>query len=333
MLKILFRTSGGRNTKKELGLGHIYRCINLTNHLQSHEIQFLIEDYGSVLKLLQEHGFEKIVKLPLYISETDDLKKTSDYILKNKIDLLIIDKYGFSNQYVKSLKKITKTIIISDLKNISFDADLLINGFIGYDNGIIFNKFKTKCFLGPKYQILNKEYEKSHNYKKKYDLLITLGGFDAHDLLELILKKIYIINKKIKIKIILGPATIKIPNIKKFRKSTIQIDVIKKTNSMKKLISNSRFGICGGGITTYEFASLQVPFAIVCQYPHQIITAREWDKKKLAKNLGFIQKNESKIDLFLEQLFNNQVNLKISKIIDGLGSKRVAKEIQKILKN
>lgn len=333
MVKILFRTSGGRNTKKELGLGHIYRCINLTNHLKSHEIQFLIEDYGSVFKLLHENGFKKIVKLHVNLSEIDDLKKTSNYILKNNIDLLIIDKYGYSNHYVKTLKKIVKTVMISDLRNISFDSDLLINGFIGYDNSVIFNKFKTKCFLGPKYQILNKEYEKSYNYKKKYDLLITLGGFDANNLLELILKKIYKIDKKLKIKIILGPATIKIPNIKKFEKSSIHIDLIKKTKSLKKDISNSKFGVCGGGITSYEFASLQVPFAIVCQYPHQIITAREWEKKKIAKNLGFIQKNEAKIDLFLEQLFNDQINLKMSKIIDGLGSKRVAKEIQKILKN
>ena len=58
MAKILFRTSGGRIPKRELGLGHIYRCLNLGHQLKPHEIQFLIEDYGAVSSLLREHGFK-----------------------------------------------------------------------------------------------------------------------------------------------------------------------------------------------------------------------------------------------------------------------------------
>ncbi|WP_413882583.1 hypothetical protein, partial [Desulfobacula sp.] len=61
----------------------------------------------------------------------------------------------------------------------------------------------------------NQEYEKKQNYKKKYDLLITVGGFDAYNLLEIILKKISKYEKKIKIKIILGHATKKTSIINK----------------------------------------------------------------------------------------------------------------------
>ena len=53
-MKILFRTSGGSNPKNELGMGHIYRCINLSKKLESHENLFLIEDFGSVTKLFKE---------------------------------------------------------------------------------------------------------------------------------------------------------------------------------------------------------------------------------------------------------------------------------------
>ena len=207
MAKILFRTSGGRIREKELGLGHVFRCINLGYQLKPHQIQFLIEDYGSVSPLLHEHGFKKSFNLIPGISVNDDIKKTITYILKNKITLLIIDKYGLTNRYVKALKKIVRVVVISDLKKIEYDSDLVIDGFIGFNNKIGTNKFKTKCLLGPKYQILNQEYEKKQNYKKKYDLLITVGGFDAYNLLEIILKKISKYEKKIKIKIILGHAT------------------------------------------------------------------------------------------------------------------------------
>ncbi len=333
MEKILFRTSGGRIRKKELGLGHVFRCINLGYQLKSHQIQFLIEDYGSVSPLLHEHGFKKIFNLIPGISINDDIKKTVAHILKNKITILIVDKYGLTNLYVKTLKKIVRVVVISDLKNIEYDSDLVINGFIGFNNKIKTNKFKIKCLLGPKYQILNQQYAKKQHYKKKYDLLITVGGFDANNLLEIILKKISKYEKKIKIKIILGHATKNKSIISKFVTKSNEITIINKTNNMKKEISSTKFGICAGGITTYEFAALHIPFAIVCQYKHQIFTANEWHKRKIAKNLGFIQKEPKKIDLFLNHLMQNKIILNHSNLVDGLGSKRVAMEILHLTKN
>ena len=333
MEKILFRTSGGRIRKKELGLGHVFRCINLGYQLKSHQIQFLIEDYGSVSPLLHDHGFKKIFNLIPGISINDDIKKTVAHILKNKITILIVDKYGLTNLYVKTLKKIVRVVVISDLKNIEYDSDLVINGFIGFNNKIKTNKFKIKCLLGPKYQILNQQYAKKQHYKKKYDLLITVGGFDANNLLEIILKKISKYEKKIKIKIILGHATKNKSIISKFVTKSNEITIINKTNNMKKEISSTKFGICAGGITTYEFAALHIPFAIVCQYKHQIFTANEWHKRKIAKNLGFIQKEPKKIDLFLNHLMQNKIILNHSNLVDGLGSKRVAIEILNLTKN
>ena len=333
MEKILFRTSGGRIRKKELGLGHVFRCINLGYQLKSHQIQFLIEDYGSVSPLLHEHGFKKIFNLIPGISINDDIKKTVAHILKNKITILIVDKYRLTNLYVKTLKKIVRVVVISDLKNIEYDSDLVINGFIGFNNKIKTNKFKIKCLLGPKYQILNQQYAKKQHYKKKYDLLITVGGFDANNLLEIILKKISKYEKKIKIKIILGHATKNKSIISKFVTKSNEITIINKTNNMKKEISSTKFGICAGGITTYEFAALHTPFAIVCQYKHQIFTANEWQKRKIAKNLGFIQKEPKKIDLFLNHLMQNKIILNHSNLVDGLGSKRVAIEILNLTKN
>jgi spore coat polysaccharide biosynthesis predicted glycosyltransferase SpsG len=224
-------------------------------------------------------------------------------------------------------------VVISDLKNIEYNSDLVIDGFIGFDNKISTNKFKTKCLLGPKYQILNQKYENKQNYKKIYDLLITVGGFDANDLLEIILKKISKYEKKIKIKIILGHATKKTTIINKFTKKSNNITIINKTNNLAKEIASTKFGICAGGITTYEFATLHVPFAIVCQYKHQIFTAKEWHKRKIAKNLGFIQKEPQKIDVFLNHLMQNKIILNSSNLVDGLGCKRVSVEILKMLKN
>ena len=144
-MKILFRTSGGRISKKQLGLGHIYRCINLSRELLSHDIVFLIEDYGSVSSLLKENNL-KYIKLKPGLSESSDIQTSLKIIKEKKIDLVIADKYGLTNKYSQAIKKITKLVVISDLKNIQYDADLLVNGFIGYKNKIMKNKYGTKSF-------------------------------------------------------------------------------------------------------------------------------------------------------------------------------------------
>lgn len=331
MAKILFRTSGGRAKKTQLGLGHIFRCINLSDELHSHELHFLIEDYGEVFCLLSNRGFKNISLLSPGLSEELDLKHTADYIIKNKINLLIIDKYKITNRFIKKIRNIVNVVVISDLKKISYNSDLVINGFIGFENKIIKNSYGTKCLLGPKYQILNKSYKKFKNSKKKFDLLISLGGYDANNLIEIILKKISKFTD-IKIRVILGHATKRNSNLQKILNKSPNIAIINRTNNLKKEISSSKFGICAGGITTYEFACMQVPFAILCQYPHQIITAREWNKRKVGKNLGFIKNNLRKFDYFLNQYIQNRIILNPTELVDGFGGERIAIEIEKILK-
>ena len=76
-LKILFRTYGGKIKNKQTGLGHIFRCINLSYHLKQHsEIHFLVEDYGGVKKIINQYGFKKFSSLEKNVTLTSDIKKT-----------------------------------------------------------------------------------------------------------------------------------------------------------------------------------------------------------------------------------------------------------------
>lgn len=335
-MRILFRTSGGRSREEELGLGHVYRCINLAKSLRSHKIYFLIEDYGGVKNLLVDKGFNDIFYLRKKIDLHEDVKKTIHFITSNKIDILIIDRYLLNPSYVKEIrKKNIKTAVITDLKNIEYSSDLVVSGFIGYRNQIRKNHFGTKCLLGPKYQILDERFASKKNiYKKKYDLLATFGGFDDYNISQLFLESILKYPTKIKTKIILGPSTIKSKEIATIQKNyKNHINIIQKTNNMHKEMSEARFGICAGGLTTYEFASLGVPFAIICQVKHQLVTAHQWHNKKIAINLGLIEKiSQSKINSFLHKITNRKISLKTPKrsIIDGRGSMRVANEIIRI---
>jgi len=334
---ILFRISGGQAFGKELGTGHIYRAMNIASKLKPNKLFFLVEDYGKSIAFLKKNGYQNIFKLKKEVDVKTDIEITKKIIQDNNIDILIVDKFDFNTKkFVKQLHKIIKTVVIPDVDKIDYDADLIINGFIGYNNQITKNRFGSKCILGPRYQIIHKNYEKKIlPKKKKYTILATFGGFDENNLFDIFCQNLENYLEQIKVKIILGPVTKKSKILKKLElEYPKNLFVVNETKNMRKEISETSFGFCAGGITTYEFATMNIPFAIICQYKHQLLTAKAWEKRKIAYNLGLPSKNSNiKIQKILNKIFTGNVNLVNNKghfIVDGLGSKRAADQILKL---
>jgi len=280
-LRILIRTAGGKETKEELGLGHVYRCLNLASEMKPNKIHFLLEDFGGAKEIVKQRGFRDIQILKKGVQLKDDLKITKNYLKKKKIDLVIVDRYHVKIKYIKDLKKIVRLVVISDLHNVEYPADLVVNGFIGFKNETKRNSYGSKCLLGPQYQIIDKRFsEKYPNIKPTYDLLITVGGYDEKNIIDMFLKCVQPYINKIKTKIIVGPVGKKSKLAQTLEKKyPSRLKIVKSTKNMKKEIILSKFGICSGGITSYEFVAMKKFFAIICVVKHQLITATEWEKK------------------------------------------------------
>ena len=326
-MKILFRIAGGARASNELGTGHIFRAINLSKMLKNHEIMFAIQDYGGIKEICKKMQILNTKFLSINNSIKEDYEETLKIIIKNDIDIVIVDKINTKKSYLKKLQSKIFTVYITDLIDYEFPANLVINGFVGLKNEIIKNKFNSKCVLGPSHQILSNRYMRKSKFKKKYDLLITFGGYDANNLIEKLCDILPKFLPKLKVKIILGPITKKPVCLKLMEnKFKSKLKVINYTNNLRKEILQSKFGLCSGGLTTYEFASSKVPFAIICQYSHQQLTAREWEKQGHAFNFGHNDKNLTiKIKNLLSNLIKNEIKLSIKdNVIDGFGVKRVA---------
>lgn len=336
-MKILIRTGGGRNLKKELGTGHIIRCLNLANKLKKRfDVVFLLEDYGGATEIIQRHGFKTIFQMKKNPTIKTDLKKTLEIIKKERIQAVIVDRYKMKIGYLKTLKKFVKLIVISDLKNMEYPGDLVVNGFIGYKNGKRTNSFGSLCLIGPAYQIINEKFAKKPKHQKKIKLLITFGGLDGHNIVDKIIEPIDSMKGKIKMKIILGFLAKKTPRIEMLQnKYKNSIKVIQKTNNMFKEIVNAEFGLCSGGLTTYEFASQEIPFGIISQVNHQLITAKAWTKTGLAENLGLVNDlNPKKVEMFFKKIASNSLKLKPRqkiRLVDGKGSERVSTAIAELI--
>ena len=75
-----------------------------------------------------------------------------------------------------------------------------------------------------------------------------------------------------------------------------------------------------------------IPFIIICDDTHQLITAKEWNKREIGINLGIVNKNtKQRLNSKIEQILNNKIKFKNGiKLVDGLGIERIANEILKI---
>ena len=180
---LLFRTAGGSTSNRELGLGHVFRCINLAKSLKGNRIKFLIEDYGSVKKILNNNGFSDISVVKSGITLKDDISSTLKIIKKERIHMLIVDKYKTNMRYTSEIKKKLPVTYISDLNVTKNPCNLLVNGFIGFENNII-NKSNQRLLLGPKFQIIDSRFLQPKKMKTKFDVLATFGGSDESRIIE-----------------------------------------------------------------------------------------------------------------------------------------------------
>jgi len=331
----LIRTAGGKANSNELGFGHIFRSLNLADQFKHQKIYFLIEDYGGVKKISVERGYTKIFSLKKDLPLKQQLVRTNSLLKKEKIDLIIIDRYKVKKSYVKQISKNVKTVVISDLYKLDFEANLLVNGFIGYKNKIFKNKYGTRCLVGPDFQIVDQKFSKrGKNVGGNFNILATFGGSDKKNIMKIFVKCLKKNICRLNVKLILGYVNKKNSNLLLLeKKHSRNLKIIKKTHDMHKEMLKCNFGFCSGGITCYEFAAMGIPFAIISQVKHQLISANEWQKKGLAINLGIPSKKlEKKLKKMLDNLAEGKKIIKGNyAIVDGKGSMRVTREALKLL--
>lgn len=323
-MKIIFRTNGGKN----IGLGHVFRCISLAKAIreinQNANIVFFSND--ETKDLITKNDFEYV---------NSEVFLDINLIHKKNPDLIVFDSYLANNDYLLNLKKISKLAIFDDNNDIydSSIPDIIINGNIHaldlkYDE-------KTKKLLGPKYLVMKEEYWNNESKSSKINninnnILITTGGSDTNKLMIKFVEalKDIDINKKI----VIGPMYEEkyIEIIKS--KINNSFELIYKPISLKDFINNSSIVITASGSTIYEVLTLKKIPMIYTVAKNQELVAKELEKLGVInlgdynnikfENLGdFINKIISSIELYYNKIHN------LFDLYDGKGALRVAKTI------
>lgn len=355
-LKFAFRVNGN----KDIGMGHLMRCLYLAEYLQSPSLFLInnnekmaakVKEFGHtcyLLSSLTEKDFEVMIdalkKYPKPVekvqpSEKEELEEIKEQLRLANSDVLITDLISPSDHYLDALKKMgVRLVSIDELGQATFPSDLVFNcNAISRSKKYKVSK-KTKVFMGQQYALLRRNFYEGVGMPLRQTvqkILVTCGGTDMKGLSLKILKALEPFSHEIEIIFVQGFDFKFQTELAQLLEGMHNIKVLKNVKDMRPWMQSADVAIASGGTTMYELAALGIPTIILDQYEHQNEFASEMERQGGVINLNLGEKINSKtiekalVDILpLEK--RRMMSLTAQKIIDGKGAMRVAKIIQEI---
>lgn len=251
--KIMFRTVG----KRQVGMGHVYRCLTMAYKLTGHEILFAASKDSDIgIEKIKESNFPVVT-----IENEDEFEKV---LSKEKPDILVNDILDTTSEYMNMVTKYAKRVVnFEDIGTGAKYADAVINAL--YEKG---EKLHNE-YYGSKYFCIRDEFleEQPKEFSEEVEnVLIIFGGSDPSDLtgrLYDICKVLHTKHPNVKFHFLLGFAY---PYADKIVTSEDEnIFVHKDVKRVSAYMSKMDLAITSQGRTVYELASMGVPSIVLAQ--------------------------------------------------------------------
>ena len=309
MKKIWFRL----DCSSAYGLGHLKRCIALSEYMDDYEKVFFIR--GDIYEFLNlfDHVTNYSIRL---IKESIKLQDEINLIFNKESsspESIIFDfstKHTFNElnklkEYFRAFKD-SKTIVIDGLVK-----DSLLNRLDGLESYNIDGAVipyvsrkrswpsNMKVLEGPEYFIFNKVFFKEALVTKKIinekvkNILITMGGSDPSCMTLKVLKAIINdpIVKDLTFNIVIGPCFPKdlVDEISAIATGKGNFILRNNVNSLVSWIKESDLCLAASGLTKYELACLNTPAILFSHNAQAVESGREFDDMGLFLHIGNIQ--------------------------------------------
>ena len=339
------------DSSTKIGYGHLIRCISLAYTLKkSFEIKFICTNLnGNLISQINKFFFEVFrfnVKSQT-IKIKNDAEKTISIIKKhgNKKSMLILDSYILSKEWENHVKPyVEKLIVIDDEPNRSHNCDLLIdqnlqNRHKGSYTGLI--PEQSKKLLGPKFAMIRKEFKTLRNSVKirTYpieNILVSFGGTDTDNQSTKILNLFHEIDSNFHIDVVVGKGNTHRKNIKNLCSKNKNFSYYEQIDYIGKLMLKADLAIGSSGSTAWERCCLGLPSVVSIVSKNQEDMINAISKKGCLINLGRAERLTSEDYLSAIRNLNSKKLIRMQKkcmgLVDGKGTKRVAKHISLIAK-
>lgn len=308
-MKVFIITEGG----KDIGFGHITRCISLYQAFEEREIipEFVVNGDDVISDLLKDKNY----RIFNWLKE-----KNKIFELVKNVDVTIVDSYLADISFYETLSKLVKILVyIDDIKRLDYPKGIVVNGSI-YAKELNYPEKKGITYLlGTKYIPLRREFwnipEKKINKEVK-NVLITFGGMNHSALIYKVIN--YLKNKF------------------DFNFHTVEPEQNRlSAKEILDLMLKADICVSGGGQTTYELARVGVPTIGICFVDNQKLNLEGWQERKFIEFVGW-WKDENVLDNVMTEMnllmsrFKREEKSKIGRqMVDGKGARRVCDLVMK----
>ena len=338
---ILFRT----DSNEEIATGHVMRCMTVARQLilKNETVTFITSDHNSDVFLEGKNWGHTVLDTDWRDMESE-LKKYNEMFDKcDKKNVIIVDSYMATPEYLKGLKKWFKVIYFDDeYKNI-YDIHMVINYNIFYS---VYNyerdyeKLNTKLLLGVDYIPLREEFRnviKSTPKSDKRNIMIIVGGGDKHHIVLFFLKNCKeVYNSLYHFHIIVGGFNPDYEAIVKLAEKYDNVTIYHQVSAISDIMLKMDVVLSAAGIFLYEAAACGLPSVYFCVADNQSKVRYGFEKYGLHYYAGDIKEG---IDVVLDRCFAKlrelflaprqleNMSKKLLSTFDGHGATRIAEEI------
>jgi UDP-2,4-diacetamido-2,4,6-trideoxy-beta-L-altropyranose hydrolase len=312
------------NGDSKIGMGHVYRTLNLAMPLKQKHIKIIFLTKNKIVQQMVKKKFDcKLL--------SNNIKKEKNTISKINSDVVILDEKDENPEILKILKKSFSKIYAIDY--VGKNKNLIDVGI----NMLYPKSGVTKySFSGLNYAILNKNFTQKRKIKKTVSsILILQGGADTHCLIPQVIKSLNLVNHEFSITVVVGPS-FSCWNELEIAKNDSQkpLKIIHNVKNMSSVMLKHDLAITAGGMTLLELSRCGIPSIVTCGEKLEEETALLMQKHGFGINLGFNKKINSKqlaestSNMILNYKLRQKMNKVGPKLVDGRGAFRVAKLIR-----
>jgi UDP-2,4-diacetamido-2,4,6-trideoxy-beta-L-altropyranose hydrolase/UDP-4-amino-4,6-dideoxy-N-acetyl-beta-L-altrosamine N-acetyltransferase len=368
-LRILFIAHGGRSC----GMGHVMRCLTLADALyeisdQSHhdlqhnscddsqhnlpdDSQYSLSD--DLQHIISDEFVDTYCEKNLEITFYSRYLEGATHIIlrgypvlceesdasEQPWDIIIIDTYEVTPDYLEEWTARGKTVYIDDLNAFPYPTDMILNGNLTAQQLHYKPTFPAqKLLLGLPYLLLRREFvdlPKREAAPTPGRLLLTTGASDSSNVTCRLLHWL-LADKRfdaIQFDVIIGPAFDKAEEILELAEPHSRIHCYQNPKNMPQIMLQADLAISAGGGTLYELAACGVPTLAFIYSENQLGLVSYMEELGYLVSLGWQQDlTPSNLTDHLATLIDDYPTRqamvpKLQTLIDGQGPRRAGEAI------
>lgn len=342
MGKVFVRVDGN----EIIATGHVMRCLSIAEALRKlgAEVVFVVAD-DRPGELITGKGFQMDVLNTIWNDLNQETEILCEYIKKNHVDVLLLDTYYVTKEYLQILSQYTKIIYIDDLKRFDYPVNTIIH-YSPFAKEEEYRKLYKeegsfpRILCGGEYIPLREEfayqpYEVKETVSK---VLITTGGTDQLNVAGNLLNRL-LENKvpaSLEYHVIIGCFHSDKEGLQKLAGKYTNIFVHENVRNMSDFMRDCDVAISAGGTTLYELCACGIPTICleVADNQQGAVIWQQQDYMEYAGNAymdmeSCIKQCEKSLIKYMDnKKVREQRSHRMQTLVDGRGAMRIAQYIE-----